>query len=596
MSKTNSNDLNSLNIDKSFLGKSWVNFSFDDISIREIKNSFNVSELLASILSLKGFDSIELKNFLDPKIRNLMPDPNLFSDMSKAVDRIVLAIQKNEKICIFGDYDVDGATSSALLISFFNHIKVNVTSYIPDRIKEGYGPNSRAMKDISDNGHSVVITVDCGITAFEALDDAGKFGLDVIVIDHHKVESRLPRAIAVVNPKRHDDKSNLDYLAAVGVVFMFIVALNSTLDKIGWYLNTNTQKPDLMQWLDLVALGTVCDVVPLKKLNRALVKQGLSVMSLRKNKGINALCDIVNVSGAISSGDVGFKIGPRINAGGRVGEASLGTRLLSSKSGDEAFSLALRLDEYNSNRKEVENNVFNEAIEQIEKNKSPNDKFILVSNNNWHPGVIGIVASRLKEKYNLPTIVVAIDGGMSKGSCRSVVGIDLGQIIHLAAKKDIIFSGGGHAMAAGFTVLEENLSTLEKFLGMEIEHQVSESMSNPILTISSIISSHGLNNSLLGELKLLEPFGSENEEPRIAVVFANITKATLVGGKHVKCFISAKNGKYINAIAFNSVDTELGKALLDTCGRELHLAGIVRENLWRNKSEVQFIIEDGAWA
>jgi len=596
MSKTNSNDLNCLNIDKSLLGKSWVNFSFDDIAIREIKNSFNVSELLARILSLKGFDVIELKNFLDPKIRNLMPDPNLFSDMSKAVDRIVLAIQKNEKICIFGDYDVDGATSSALLISFFNHIKVNVTTYIPDRIKEGYGPNSRAMKDISVNGHSVVITVDCGITAFEALDDASKFGLDVIVIDHHKVESRLPRAIAVVNPKRHDDKSNLDYLAAVGVVFMFIVALNSNLDKIGWYANTNTKKPDLMQWLDLVALGTVCDVVPLKKLNRALVKQGLSVMSLRKNKGINALCDVVNVSGAISSGDVGFKIGPRINAGGRVGEASLGTRLLSSKSRDEAFSLALRLDEYNSNRKEVENNVFNQAIEQIDKKKSPKDKFILVSNNNWHPGVIGIVASRLKEKYNLPTIVVAIDGGMSKGSCRSVVGVDLGQIIHLAAKKDIIFSGGGHAMAAGFTVLEENLSVFENFLAMEIEHQVSERITNPILTISSIISSHGLNDSLLGEIKLLEPFGSENEEPRIAVVFANITKATLVGGKHVKCFISAKNGKYINAIAFNCVETDLGKALLDNCGRELHLAGIVRENLWRNKSEVQFIIEDGAWA
>ena len=268
MEKSNLNDLN---INESFLGKSWVQPSYDDNSIKKIRDSFNVSELLASILSLKGLDAVELKNFLDPKIRNLMPNPNLFSDMSKAVDRVVLAIKKEEKICIFGDYDVDGATSTALLISFFNHIKANVSSYIPDRIKEGYGPNSMAMKNISDNGHSVVVTVDCGITSFTALDDASKFGLDVIVIDHHKVESRLPNAIAVVNPKRQDDKSNLDYLAAVGVVFMFIVALNSSLDKNGWYENTNTKKPDLMQWLDLVALGTVCDVVPLKKLNRALV-------------------------------------------------------------------------------------------------------------------------------------------------------------------------------------------------------------------------------------------------------------------------------------------------------------------------------------
>ena len=593
MEKSNLNDLN---INESFLGKSWVHPSYDDNSIKKIRDSFNVSELLASILSLKGLDAVELKNFLDPKIRNLMPNPNLFSDMSKAVDRVVLAIKKEEKICIFGDYDVDGATSTALLISFFNHIKANVSSYIPDRIKEGYGPNSMAMKNISDNGHSVVVTVDCGITSFTALDDASKFGLDVIVIDHHKVESRLPNAIAVVNPKRQDDKSNLDYLAAVGVVFMFIVALNSSLDKNGWYENTNTKKPDLMQWLDLVALGTVCDVVPLKKLNRALVKQGLSVMSLRKNQGISALCDITNIAGTISSEDLGFKIGPRINAGGRVGEATLGTRLLSSTSKDEAFAIALRLDEYNSNRKDVENNVFNEAIEQVKKKHSSEDRFIFVYNDAWHPGVIGIVASRLKEKFNLPAIVVAIDGGMSKGSCRSTLGIDLGHIIHLAVEKDLIINGGGHAMAAGFTVLEENLPLFEDFFKKEIERQFSGIVSKPVLTISSIISSHGLNESLLEELKLLEPFGSANEVPKIAVVFANIKKPILVGGKHVKCFISSKNGKYINAIAFNCVDTDLGSALLDARGRELHLAGVVKENFWKNKTEIQFIIEDGSWA
>ena len=585
-----------LNVLDSFLGRSWFNLPYDENFVEQIKESLNVSELISRILSVQGLGIKELENYINPKIKNLMPNPNLLADMTQAVDRVILGIQNQEKICIFGDYDVDGATSSALLISFFKYLHVNVTSYIPDRVKEGYGPNSNAMREIASNGTKLVITVDCGISSFLPLEDANKIGLDVIVIDHHKVEKKLPKAVAVVNPNREDDHSDQGHLAAVGVVFLFIVALNSRLSKNGWYLDSDIKKPDLMQWLDLVALGTVCDVVPLKKLNRAFVKQGLSVISLKKNKGINALCNIININGDISSSDLGYRIGPRINAGGRVGEATLGTRLLSSQIYDEALGIALRLDEYNSNRKEIELLVLKQATKQAKEKLLSNDKVIFVSHSDWHPGVIGIVASRLKEKFNLPVFVVAIDGGMSKGSGRSINGVDLGKIILGARNKDIIFNGGGHAMAAGFTVNEDSLGILEQYIKDEVVLQTSGKFTNPVYRISALISSDGLDKSLLDDLKLLEPFGSGNEEPKIAIVSANIVKSNLVGQGHVRCFITTKSKGYIQAIAFNCMDNKLGHALLDTNSRSMHLVGQIRENTWQNKSNIQFIIEDGAWA
>jgi single-stranded-DNA-specific exonuclease len=585
-----------LGVDRSFQGRSWLSKNTEDQSIAALKASAGVSDVVARILARRGFTPETADPFLNPTLKALMPDPSTLAGMDQSVERLVKAIEADEQIAVFGDYDVDGATSSALLIRFFGALGIKVNSYIPDRMKEGYGPNAQALLGLREQGAKVVVTVDCGITAFEPLAAASESGLDIIVVDHHKAEAELPIAAAVVNPNRLDDSSGQGHLAAVGVTFLVIVALNRALRQSGWYERSKVAEPDLRTWLDLVALGTVCDVVPLRGLNRAYVNQGLSVMARGANAGLNALANAARVDEAPRAFHLGYLLGPRVNAGGRVGEAPLGTRLLASDDPDEAAALAVRLNEYNAARKDIESAVLVDAIELAESQTDPGAAMVFVSGDDWHPGVIGIVASRLRERYDLPTCVVAKDGGMAKGSGRSVPGVDLGRAVLAARDAGLLFNGGGHAMAAGFTVEAERLEDFRLFLSNHIAKQVAQGGIQVAYGIESVISVEAATLDLVRDLYRLEPFGSGNEEPKMAVAAARIVQSDIVGNGHVRCILTGESGGRLKSIAFNSADSELGYALLNAQGRPVHLAGHLREDNWQGRSSVQLVVDDGAWA
>lgn len=583
-----------LGVGQSLNGRSWQSPTVDDHVVASLTRTLDLPDAIARILAGRGFNAETAAPFLNPTLRDLMPDPSTLAGMDQAVTRLVSAIENNETIAVFGDYDVDGATSSALLMRFFRALGIVVESYIPDRIKEGYGPNAEALLKLKAGGASVAITVDCGITAFEPLDAAAQAGLDVVVVDHHKAEERLPRAVAVVNPNRLDDTSGQGHLAAVGVTFLLIVALNRGLREAGWYKAKGITEPDLRTWLDLVALGTVCDVVPLTGLNRAYVNLGLNVMVKGANAGLIALANVGGLKEKPRAFHFGYILGPRVNAGGRVGEAPLGTRLLACDDPDEAAVLALRLNDYNADRKDIEAAVLVDAIEQAETHTKADSHLVFVSGEDWHPGVIGIVASRLRERYDLPACVVARDGGMAKGSGRSVPGVDLGQAVLAGRDAGLLFNGGGHAMAAGFTVEDDRLDDFHEFLSGHIARQVEAGGVKPTYRIDSVVSVDAASLALIENLSRLEPFGAGNEEPKIAVAGAQVVQADIVGSGHIRCILTGGGGR-LKAIAFNSVDSELGHALLNTQGRALHLAGSLREDNWQGRSNVQLVIEDGAW-
>ena len=553
-----------------------------------------VSDAVARVLAARGVDASAASDFLHPTLKVLMPDPSGFADMDQAAARIVAAIKAGETIAVFGDYDVDGATSSALLMRFFRSIGVAITVYIPDRRIEGYGPNAPALLKLRDQGVKVVVTVDCGITAFEPLTAAREAGLDVIVVDHHKAEVALPAAAAVVNPNRLDDISGQGHLAAVGVAFLVAVAVNRALRNAGWYAEKGVSEPDLRQLLDLVALGTVCDVVPLKGLNRAFVVQGLQIMARGGNAGLVALGRVARIDSKPSAYHLGYLLGPRVNAGGRVGQADLGTRLLSTEDPDEAAVLALRLDEFNAARKDIEAAVLREAIEYVETKVDPDDPVIFAIGKDWHPGVIGIVAGRLRERYDRPACVVALDGGMAKGSGRSMAGIDLGRAVLGAREAGHLFNGGGHAMAAGFTVTEDKIQGFIAYVQDEVRRQLQGERLLPSLSLDGALAVSAVTSELIEELACVAPFGSGNEEPRFAVVDAQIAKADIVGSGHVRCFLSGRSGGRLKAIAFNCADSDLGHLLLTAAGRRLHLAGTIRADTWQGRTEAQLVIDDAA--
>lgn len=585
-----------LGVERSLLGRAWRGNEPDDNSVTAIGRATGLPDAVARILAGRGFTSATADPFLNPTLRTLMPDPSTLMDMDRAVERLVRAIEDGEKVAVFGDYDVDGATSAALLMRFFRAIDMDLESYIPDRIKEGYGPNVQALLGLREGGATVVITVDCGITAFDPLAAAADAGLDVIVIDHHKAGAHLPPAAAVVNPNRLDDSSGQGHLAAVGVTFLVVVALNRALRESGWYQGTGKTEPDLRTWLDLVALGTVCDVVPLHGLNRAYVNQGLAAMAQGGNTGLVALADAVRLVGPPRASHLGYLFGPRINAGGRVGDAPMGTRLLASDDPDEAAVLAMRLNEYNANRKDIEAAVLVDAIEKAESQNDRDAPIVFVSGADWHPGVIGIVASRLRERYNLPACVVARDGGMAKGSGRSVPGVDLGLAVLAARDAGLLFNGGGHAMAAGFTVEEERLEDFRIFVSNHIEKQISDGGIRASYTIDAVISVEAATLDLVQTLSRLEPFGSGNEEPKIVIAAARVIQSDVVGSGHVRCILSGESSGRLKAIAFNTTDSELGFALLNSRGRPVHLAGSLREDTWQGRTSVQLVVDDGAWA
>ena len=581
-----------LGIERSFGGRRWQQRRADDREGLAIAQRFGVPELVGRLLAARHVTIDDAAAFLNPTLRELLPDPSRFRDMDRAVERLLRAIARNEKIAVFGDYDVDGATSAALLHRFFAAIGVDLRLYIPDRLKEGYGPNAPALLRLREEGVAVVITVDCGITAFAALVAAEAAGLAVIVLDHHVAEPQLPPAAAVINPNRLDETAGHRQLAAVGVTFLLVVALNRALRAAGRYAN-GAAEPDLKQWLDLVALGTVCDVVPLTALNRALVRQGLKVMAWRRNLGLAALADVAGLKEAPGTYHAGFLLGPRINAGGRIGAADLGVRLLTTEDASEAAALARQLDALNTERRAIEQAMLDAAIAQIEGERAPERALVLARAEGWHPGVIGIVAGRLKERYGRPACVVGMADGIGKGSGRSVNGLDLGSAVIAARQAGLLINGGGHAMAAGFTVAAERLADFAEFLNERLASAAGGPVV-PLLEIDGAIAGAAVTPELVQMVGRLAPYGSGNPEPRFAVTDLRVVRSEAAGEGHVRLLLAGPDGTRLKAIAFRSADTPFGQALLRGAGAPLHLAGNLRSDNWQDREGVQLIVDDGA--
>lgn len=580
-----------LGVERSLTGRRWQVADVDERLALAMCQRLDLPEVVGRVLAARGIDLDEAATFLNPTLRDLLPDPFHLLDMDKAARRLAQAVMAGALIGIFGDYDVDGATSSALLTRFFRAAGTDVRVHIPDRMAEGYGPNAPALLAMRAAGVGVVVTVDCGVTAFDALASAADAGLDVIVVDHHEAEEAMPRAFAIVNPNRLDETSRHGHLAAVGVAFLLAVAVQKELREAGWF-TADRRPPDLMQWLDIVALGTICDVVPLVGVNRALASQGLKVMARRINPGIAALADVGGVGERLDAYHAGYILGPRVNAGGRVGEADLGVRLLTTDDAAEARQFAQSLDSYNRDRQEIEAQVLLQAMEQVEGGQQEGP-LVMAWGEGWHPGVIGIIAGRLKERYNRPACVVALDGGEGKGSGRSVPGLDLGSAIIAARQSGLLLKGGGHAMAAGFSVEAAKIEDLRHFLAERLAVQL-EGPIRPVLQLDGALDAGGATLDLVETLRRLGPFGSGNAEPRFAIVGARVVAPRVVGMGHVACQVTGRGGGRLKAIAFRSADSDLGHALLANDGTPLHLAGTLRIDNWQGNTNVQLFIEDAA--
>ena len=564
--------------------KTWSIKNIEERKVTKLVQDLQISDFLARIICSRGIDIDKAKGFLRPSLRENLPSPFSITDMSIAVDRIYEAFKSKEKIAIFGDYDVDGATSSAVLFKSFKQFGVEPLIYIPDRQKEGYGPNNKALKYLKDQGVKLVITVDCGITAFKELAFAKNINLDVIVVDHHVPEAKLPEAIAVVNPNRIDDPTGLGMLAAVGVSFMLIGALKNKLISKGFIKEKDS--PNLSSILDLVALGTICDVVPLIGPNRAFVRHGLKIMSKRQNTGINALFQVSDIEDFPNVFHAGFILGPRINAGGRVGEPDLGAKLLTTDNEQYAKEISIHLNLLNEERKKLESNVLAEASKMAE-NYYENDILIL-HGYNWHPGVIGIVASRIVDQFNKPAIIISENEDESKGSGRSVSGIDIGAMITAAKQSGILVNGGGHPMACGLTINKEKINDLRIFLNNKINNQVKNIKKEHFIDMAVSVS--GAIPGLIKQLSLIEPFGAGNPEPKFIIKDANLYNAKIVGEKHIKCSISDTSNHRLDAIAFRSVGTALGKSLLNKY--QAHVIGRLKISEWNGRESLQMLIED----
>ena len=567
----------------SALGKIWTFRDYNEREAMRISQVYGLSEITARLLSSRGQTADTTQSFLNPTIREFLPDPSHLLDVDKGVARIFKAIQNKEKIAIFGDYDVDGATSSASLSRFLEQVYEAPLIYIPDRSKEGYGPNLPALLSLKEQGVDVVITVDCGITAYEPLEEATKAGLDIIVIDHHAAEPQLPKVEAVINPNRLDQESECGSLAAVGVCFLFIVALNRLLRTEEFY--KDIKEPDLLSFLDLVALGTVCDVVSLSGLNRAFVSQGLKVMGQRQNLGLKTMLDQAGLDVKPTPYHLGFVLGPRINAGGRVGESSMGSKLLTTHDIFEAQNLSQKLDQYNEARREIEAQVLGEAETQSESQK---EGFIFVGGENWHPGVIGIVAGRIKDKFHRPTAVVAFENGLGKASARSIHGFDLGATIHAAQQKGLLVTGGGHPMAGGFTIEADKVEAFKAFMNDRLEGVDLA----PVLKLDGEISLGAVTVDFINSLEQVGPYGSGNPTPKFVISDARLSFVDQVGENHLRCTLQNLEGYSLTAMAFRSLGTPLGDALLNSKGKTIEVAGTLNINSWCGQEKPQVLIED----
>ena len=574
----------------SYTDSKWQVKTFDERQAELISQKFEVSNLIAKLFSIRNISIDDIASYLNPTLKDNMPDPNILMDMEKACERILVALKNNEKIAIFGDYDVDGSTSTSCLIKYFNLLGVEVVYHIPDRFTEGYGPNKEAFQKFIDQNINIIFTLDCGTLAYNEIKFAKDNNIDVIVIDHHQPEINLPEAYAMINPNRLDDTTNLGYLAAVGVTFMFIVGLNRKLRESKWFDNI-LKEPNIISLLDMVSLGTICDVVPLVGINRLLVQKGLEVFSKKPNIGLTALIDKANINNKISTYDLGFKLGPRINAGGRLGKSKHGTELLTCEDEAKAADIATELDNFNKERQTIEAHILKTAIDSLT-SEQIDKKIIFAYGQDWHEGVIGIIASRIKQKFKKPCIVFSAKNGIAKGSGRSIKGIDLGNLIIAATQKGIVTQGGGHAMAAGLTLDEDKILLLQDFIEDRLDSNSIALDIDDTNHADSIINITAVNSELYDDINKLGPFGSNNEEPNFIIKSTKITFIKEFGDNHIRCGLSSDIDKNIEGITFRSKNTPLGDSIMNNKGNFVSLYGKIKVNEWGGRRVPQFHIED----
>jgi single-stranded-DNA-specific exonuclease len=585
-----------LGVESSATGRAWR----DRLDARgaaralAIAQRHDLPELLARILAGRNVEVDAVEAFLDPTIKRSMPDPNVLTAMPEAAARIADAVQRGETVAIFGDYDVDGATSAAVLARFLRRAGIEPLIHIPDRLFEGYGPNVEAVRALAARGATLLVTVDCGTTSIEPLVQARALGVDVVVIDHHQADEALPPALAIVNPNRRDDLSGLGYLAAVGLTFMTVVATNRLLRSRG-YWTADRPEPDLLSFLDDVALGTVADVVALTGLNRAFVAKGLIALRQRNRVGHTSLMDVARLNGPPEAWHLGFLLGPRINAGGRIGRADLGVRLLLEDDPVEAARIAAELDRLNRERQMIEMDTVAQAEAEAMAALGIEEKgaVVVTAAEGWHPGIVGLVAARLKEKFGRPAFAIALEpGGIGTGSGRSIPGVDIGRAVRRAVAEGLLEKGGGHAMAAGVTVRKSSLAQLRAFLEATLAADVVIARRANGLLIDGAVSASAANVELVAMIERAGPFGSGNPEPVIALPAHTIVYAEEVGQAHIRVRLKSADGAYVNAIAFRAGGQKLGAALLQNRGRQVHAAGSFALDRWQGEERVQFRLTD----
>jgi single-stranded-DNA-specific exonuclease len=587
-----------LNVERSVSDQRWISRLDQAAQNRALAISqvHGIPDLVARVLAGRGVTLDDAPAFLDPTIRALMPDPYTLTDCETAATRLARAIERGEKVAIFGDYDVDGASSSALLYRFLRHFGIQSEIYIPDRIFEGYGPNPSAIRQLIANGAGLIVTVDCGSTSHEALAAARDEGCDVVVIDHHQLGHELPPCHALVNPNREDDLSGQGHLCAAGVVFMVLVGTARLMRERG---DSRAKSLDLLSWLDLVALATVCDVVPLKGLNRAYVVKGLLAARHMGNEGLAALFRKAGLGGPVTPYHFGFLVGPRINAGGRIGDAALGSRLLTLDDPLEAEEIAGRLDDLNRERQAMEAAMLAEAEAEVlaEYGTGENACVLVTARDNWHPGIVGLIAARLKEKFKRPAFAIAFDpSGKGAGSGRSINGFDMGRMVRAAVEAGLLVKGGGHAMAAGLTVERAKLGSLRAFFEEKSGEGVPSLVANHVLKIDGALSASGVTLDLFDMLEQAGPYGSGHSQPVFAVPAHRLKDARLVGTAHVKVTLEAVDGARLEGIAFRAAETPLGNMLLNSRGSQIHAAGCLSADQWQGNRRIQLRLLDAARA
>ena len=571
-------------------GKNWLFKKFNYSDIKKYSENYSLNEIVAKLLSIRKKNIEDIALFLNPTIKNLLPNPLCLKDMENATERTYQCIKKKELIGIFGDYDVDGATSTALLSRYFLSINQKIQTYIPDRKKEGYGPSVEGFNNLIKLGAKIIFTVDCGTLSFKPIKMAQSKNIDIIVLDHHQSDLKLPNACAIVNPNRYDDTSKLNYLCAAGVCFMFLVALNKKLRDKNWFIKEKINEPNILNFLDLVSLGTVCDVVPLIDLNRAIVSQGLKVLKKRSNLGLKTLYDLCKIESQPTTYHLGFILGPRINAGGRVGKSSHGAELLASNDPQRAYQIANDLNTSNKERQSIET-ILSEQVNSEVKNFQE-DPVLVLSGNNWHEGIIGIVASRIKEKYNRPTILISTNRSVGKGSARSIFGFDIGAQIIKATQASIVENGGGHKMAGGFTIKKKNIPVFRDFLIKNFKKSKLISSKVVDLYLDSMIAPSALNEEFYEKINCLAPFGSGNAEPKFVIENLQVITSNFVGDRHIKSILRGKDGSVIKSVAFNAKSSPLEPILSKNNKKKFNIAGKMNLNEWRGKKNIEFIIED----